>query len=124
MNFLTSIAFQFYRHFHNRKTGIPYLSTLITVTLFLYMHFLLLVVIFDQLHLVSFTASDSKEEKWIKLLLALFPFYLFSCYFIRRRQLEHQLTQVVDESRSQRVNTRLIVYSLLLVFLFCITAII
>ena len=124
MNFLTSIAFQFYRYFNNRKSSIPYLSTLVTVTLFLYMHFLLLVVIFDQFSLISFMASDSKEEKWMKMLFALFPFYLFSCYFIRRRQLEHMQSHITDDGRSRRDNTRLIVYSLLLVLLFSITAII
>jgi hypothetical protein len=89
----------------------------------MYIHFVVLVVIFDQLSLISFATSDSKEEKWLKLILALIPFYVFCYYLIRKRDIEHISIHFTDYAKLKRANTMLIVYNLVLLLLFSVIAI-
>lgn len=90
MNPIKFTAFLLYRYYSGgrRPDNIPYFRTMCSMTLLVLMHVFQILILLRKTEFIPINPSDSKDTKWLIMLLIMLPIYFLLTLLVKKNELQ------------------------------------
>ena len=89
MKTIKFVGYLFYRYYSKgSRDNIPYFSTICSMTLIGFMHFMQVLILLDKVELIPIKSSDHNLVKRIIIFFVMLPIYLLMTQLFRKKDIE------------------------------------